>query len=101
MSLAKEVEKYWVRIYFGSNESTRGKAEIWFKDTSDRSAGRIYFVDSKKGLSKDFVDRGGNPVIHLPFDMFHDVLDIIRNEKPLYLGDGFLSTSDEPVGEAE
>lgn len=43
--------------------------------------------------------------MHLPSTMFQSVLDILRNEKPVYIyfaqGRGFLSTSQEPVGEGE
>jgi hypothetical protein len=40
-----------------------------------------------------------------PSAMFQNVLDVLRNEKPVYIyfaqGRGFLSTSKEPVGEGE
>ena len=101
MPLAKEVKEYSVRIYLSTAGSTRGRAEIWFKDDQKRGAGRIYFVESEVEPGMDFVDRGGNPVVHLPFSMFDAVMDVVRNEKPLYFGDSFLSTSNEPVGEAE
>jgi hypothetical protein len=43
--------------------------------------------------------------MHLPSAMFENVLDVLRNEKPVYVyfaaGSGFLSTSAEPVGEEE
>ena len=99
MLSAKEVNNYSVTIYTDPGQS-RG-AEIWFKDKDNRSAGRIYFVESEKESGKNFVDRGGNPVVHLPFSMFEAVMNVIRNEKPLYFGDRGLSTSSEPIGEAE
>lgn len=99
MISAKEVKNYSVTIYLDSGQS-RG-AEIWFRDKDNRGVGRIYFVNSQAESSKNFVDRGGNPVIHLPFSMFEAVMDVIRNEKPLYFGERTLSTSSEPIGEAE
>jgi hypothetical protein len=37
--------------------------------------------------------------------MFGSVLDVLRNERPMYIyfaqGRGFLSSSKEPIGEAE
>lgn len=43
--------------------------------------------------------------MHLPSAMFQNVLDILRNEQPVYIywaqNRGFLSTSKEPVGEGE
>ncbi len=99
MSIGTEINNYSVTIYLGSDLHRR--AEIWVKDDNKRNKGRIYFIESGNESVKDFVDRGGNPVIHLPYDMFRDVLDLIRNEKPLYFGEGFLSTSSEPIGESE
>lgn len=42
--------------------------------------------------------------MHLPSSMFQSVLDILRNEKPVYVkfvNRGFLSTSFEKVGKGE
>jgi hypothetical protein len=43
--------------------------------------------------------------MHLPSAMFENVLDVLRNEKPVYVyfaqRRGYLSTSKEPIGEAE
>jgi hypothetical protein len=43
--------------------------------------------------------------MHLPSAMFANVLDVLRNGKPVYsylaLNRGFLSTSKEPVGECD
>ena len=50
-------------------------------------------------------ERSGIIRMHLPSTMFHNVLDVLRNETPVYIdfaqGRGFLSTSKEPVGEGE
>jgi len=43
--------------------------------------------------------------MHFPSAMLQNVLDVLRNETPVYIyfaqGRGFLSTSKEPVGEGE
>ena len=43
--------------------------------------------------------------MHLPSTMFENVLDVLRNEKPIYIyfaaGRALLATSLEPIGEAE
>jgi hypothetical protein len=42
--------------------------------------------------------------MHLPSSMFQSVLDILRNEKPVFVklvNRGFLSTSFEKVGKGE
>lgn len=44
----------------------------------------------------------GDIILMQPSPMFQSVLDILRNESPVYIcwaqGRGFLSTSNEPVG---
>lgn len=48
---------------------------------------------------------GGIILRHLPSAMFQSVLDVLRNEKPVYIyfaqGRGFLATSMQPIGEGE
>ena len=43
--------------------------------------------------------------MHMPSTMFQNVLDVLRNEKPVYIyfvqNRAFLGTSKEPIGEAE
>jgi hypothetical protein len=43
--------------------------------------------------------------MHQPSAMFPNVLDVLRNEKPIYFyftsGHAFLATTTEPIGEAE
>ncbi len=43
--------------------------------------------------------------MHLPSAMFKNVIDVLRNESPVYIyftaGRGFLGTSAEPIGEGE
>ena len=67
-----------------------------------RRVGRVTFADPDRIRDKDFIDRGGFLQMDRPLVMFSGILDLLRNEKPLFLhGDGTLSTSSEPVGEAE
>lgn len=52
-------------------------------------------------------DYGSGSIVrmHFPSTMFQNVLDVLRNEKPVYIyfaqGRVFLSTLREPVGEGE
>lgn len=40
--------------------------------------------------------------MHRPIELLAVILELLRNEKPLYLtGEGVISTEREPVGEAE
>lgn len=61
--------------------------------------GRITFGDPNP---RDFINRGGFLEMSRPLTMLSGILDLLRNEKPLFLGgDGTLSTSTEPAGEEE
>jgi hypothetical protein len=55
-------------------------------------------------FENDVSDAGGIRM-HLPSTMFDGVVDLLRNEKPMYIyfaqGRAFLSSSREPVGESE
>ena len=54
---------------------------------------------------EDDYESGGIIRMHLPSAMFHGVLDVLRNEKPIHVylaaSRAFLGTSDEPIGEDE
>jgi len=66
-----------------------------------RSVGRFTFDDARVGQA-DFINRGGSLEMLRPLTMFSGVLDMLRNEKPVFLReDGTLATSLEPVGEEE
>jgi hypothetical protein len=67
-----------------------------------RRVGRITFGDPKPISDKDFITRGGFLQMDRPLAMFSGILDLLRNDKPLFLHEnGALSTSLEPVGEEE
>ena len=67
-----------------------------------RRVGRVTFDDPDRIRDRDFINRGGFLQMDRPLVMFSGMLDLLRNEKPLFLhDDGTLSTSLEPVGETE
>jgi hypothetical protein len=71
-------------------------------DAIVRRVGRMAFGDPNPIGDKDFITRGGFLRMDRPLTMFAGVLDLLRNEKPVFLHeDGTLSTSLEPTGEAE
>jgi hypothetical protein len=55
-------------------------------------------------FENDYEHQGINRM-DLPSTMFENVLDVLRNEKPIYVyftqNRGFLSSSKEPIGEGE
>ncbi len=69
--------------------------------------GSIVFYKAGHDIPDDDVSESGYIHMHLPFNMFESVLDILRNEKPIkfeynVLEDmAFFGTDWEPVGEAE
>jgi len=67
-----------------------------------RRVGRISFGNPDPISDDDFITRGGFLAMDRPLAMFAGILDLLRNEKPLFLhDDGTLSTELEPAGEGE
>jgi hypothetical protein len=67
-----------------------------------RVVGRIEFGDPDPIGDTDFITRGGFLRMDRSLVMLAGILDLLRNEKPLFLqGDGTLSSKMEPVGEDE
>lgn len=102
-----EIATYQVR-YYGKQESGEyWRAAIILKSESGQTIGGIYFHDSIDSLAWHDGPIGGLIYMFLHTGRLPDVLDLLRNEKPLYLtyDDRFdkteLSTSAEPVGEGE
>ncbi len=67
-----------------------------------RIVGRIEFGDPDPIGDTDFFTRGGFLRMDRSLGMLAGVLDLLHNEKPLFLReDGVLSSTMEPVGEDE
>ena len=64
----------------------------------------IRFNDPGQFFENDY-EKNGIIRMHLPSPMLENVIDVLRNEKPVYIyftaGRGFLGTSSEPIGEGE
>ena len=93
-------------IFLNTGAVTAERATVWLKGVGGEPFGRIQFYDDDAHASAgDFVDRGSNPVLHLPSARLGDVLDLLRNESPVFVNlfqdRGLLSTEEEPTGEAE
>jgi hypothetical protein len=65
----------------------------------------LLFVKTGRRIPANAIGGVGLPVVHFPIAKFSTILDIIRNEKPLYVDllgfAGSISTDIEPVGEQE
>jgi hypothetical protein len=102
--MTTEITDYHI-LFYGSPEGYQtNRAQISLYGADGKTAAFVRFNDPGMAFEND-AESGGIIRMHLPSTMFENVLDVLRNEKPVYIyfaqGRGFLSTSKEPVGEAE
>jgi len=97
------VTQYHILFYGTSDGYQDNRAQIALYDGSN-VLGYVRFHDSGMPFPNDS-ESGGKIIMHLPSSMFENVLNVLRNEKPIkyYFASGraFLGTSTEPVGEGE
>lgn len=99
-----QISKYHVLMYGSPSGYQTNRAQIQLRDTNNKVAAWIRFNDPGQFFENDY-ESNGIIRMHLPSHMFHSVIDILRNEKPIYIyftaGRAFLGTSEEPIGEEE
>jgi hypothetical protein len=104
MVMATEITDYHIFFYGGPDGYQTNRAQVAVFDANGQVAAFIRFNDPGQVFEADY-ESGGIIRMHLPSAMFENVIDVLRNEKPVYVhlaaGSGFLSTSKEPVGEEE
>jgi hypothetical protein len=102
--MAAEVAKYHILFYGSPSGYQTNRAQIALYDDSENTVAYVRFNDPGMFFENDY-ESDGIIRMHLPSAMFENVLDVLRNEKPIYIyfaaGRAFLATSLEPVGEAE
>ena len=102
--MAVEVAKYHVFFYGSPSGYQTNRAQIALYDGGGSTVAFVRFNDPGM-FFEDVYESGGIIRMHLPSSMFANVLDVLRNEKPIYIyfinGRAFLTTSLEPVGEEE
>jgi hypothetical protein len=82
------------------------RAVIRFRQDSTPVGGIVFYKEGHT-IPDDSTSEGGYIHMHLPFNMFDSVVDILRNEKPIRFdfnvpeGKAFFSTDWEPIGEGE
>jgi hypothetical protein len=91
-------------LFYGTPDGYQGnRAQIALYD-GNNGLGFVRFHDAGMPFPND-TQSGGLITMHLPSQMFENVLDVLRNESPInyYFASShaFLGTSKEPVGEAE
>jgi hypothetical protein len=99
-----EVTSYSILFYGGPDGYQTNRAQIQLSGASGVLAW-VRFNDAGMAFEADY-QSGGIIRMHLPSEMFQNVLDVLRNEKPIHVyfaqNRGFLGTmASEPVGEAE
>ncbi len=110
MYVNEEIKKYDVAIY-GGGKNTTGysyRAIIGLRRADGSLIGAAYFYRDPAAMpNTDMQSSGGYVWCNYTWDDFSQVVDVLRNEEPVYLRyvDGWnlasITTSLEPVGEGE
>ena len=100
-----QVTGYHVLFYGGPDGYQTNRAQISLYDAAGKPVAYVRFNDPGMVFEADY-EADGIIRMHLPSTMFENVIDVLRNEKPINIyfaqGRGFLGTgSVEPVGEGE
>ena len=102
--MATQIGKYHILFYGSPSGYQTNRAQIALYDKKGKPVAYIRFNDPGMFFENDYV-QNGIIRMHLPSHMFQNVLDVLRNEEPIYIyfasGRAFLGTSTEPVGEGE
>lgn len=104
MAGTTEITNYHILFYGSPGGYQTNRAQITGYGADNSVKVYIRFNDPGMTFENDS-DAGGIIKMHLPSTMLENVIDVLRNEKPVYIyfaaGRAFLSTSKEPVGENE
>ncbi len=96
-----EIERYTYYLFSSRDE---GEAIIFLYDDKSTVAAEVIFCDDAEPLPGPKEERG-KQLLYFRRSALHDVVDLLRNEGPIYLkqddGTDALSTGYEPVGEGE
>ncbi|HMP92901.1 MAG TPA: hypothetical protein PKD90_08530 [Phnomibacter sp.] len=99
------VSHYHILVYGSPTGYQTNRSQITLYSAPNQVAAYVRFNDPGMVFEND--SQNGNIIyMHLSSTMFHSVLDMLRNEKPINVyfaqGRGFLGTGAiEPVGEGE
>ena len=102
-----EIHKYSVQHFAGGTEAYTLRARIDLYDENNKHIGYIRFHKNVESMPAH--DRKTSTLIVCDYPAAHylEVLDVLRNERPLYLifserrQLGSIATSHEPIGEDE
>ncbi len=110
MDILKEIHTYTLDLYSGGTNA-RGyeyQAVIGLQESDGSTIGGIYFHRDVKTMPEhDVQDPSGYVWCHHHWDDYAAILDMLRNETPVFLryldswSMASLTTSPEPIGEGE
>lgn len=105
MATRKEIKLYEVSVAAHLEGFNEWRAAIFLYDELGRMFGDIRFTDTFTHRN-NLIDPDGFSTMWAPPEAYNWVLDLLRNEKPIYIwlydtGQALVSTSTEPVGEEE
>lgn len=109
------IDKYSVQLYANDlrGSMTRWADKVIYLYSGNQLVANAYFA--REGTSApDATFSGGVIYYHAPGSQYAPVIDMLRNEKPVYIawtphadstepndGDAYLFTGQEPIGEGE
>jgi hypothetical protein len=97
-------DRYSIRVYGGANGLSGLRAAIYLSEGPDGRAW-IYFHKTGDAVPADLETATGFIVMRLPEERFDSVVDLLRNERPLFVsfssGVARIETGAEQVGEEE
>ena len=107
--LTSKIDEYWVHFQAGRIENNLVHPRTIIKCYHDNFyVLQLSFYPDKKNLPENYYDINSKLVyLRYSMSMYSYILDILRNEKPIYFSYsetsklGFLRTGKEPVGEGE
>lgn len=107
--ITSEINQYWVHFQAGRTEDSLIYPRTIVKCYHDDDfVLQVNFYPDKKSLPENYYDVNSKLVyFRYPMSMYGHVIDILRNEKPIYFSYsektklGYLRTGKEPVGEGE
>ena len=107
--ITSEINQYWVHFQAGRIENNLVHPRTIIKCyLDDEYVLQVSFYPDKKGIPENYYDTNSNLVyLRFSMSMYSNILDILRNEKPIYFNFsektklGYVRTGKEPVGEGE
>ena len=107
--ITSEINQYWVHFQAGPTKDSLIYPRAIIKCYHDTDfVFQANFYPDKKGLPENYYDVNSKLVyLRYPMSMYSDIIDILRNEKPIYFSYsetsklGYIRTGKEPVGEGE